>query len=71
MKKRLPALLLSACLLLTVPVSAAPDSTANFIRSKTYSGQFSDLTANSTFYTNISALYDTGFPWAKRMAATA
>ena len=65
MKKRLPALLLSACLLLTVPVSAAPDSTANFTRSKTYSGQFSDLAADSTFYSNISALYEYGLSVGK------
>ena len=65
MKKQLPALLLSACLLLTVPVSAVPDSTANFTRSKTYSGQFSDLTAESTFYANISALYEYGLSVGK------
>lgn len=65
MKKRLSALLLAVSLLLTIPVSAASDSTANFTRRKTYNGQFSDLTVESTFYDNISALYEYGLSVGK------
>ena len=43
MKKRIAAMLLAVSLLLTVPALAATDSTSNFTRSKTYSGEFSDL----------------------------
>lgn len=59
MKKRLLALLLALCLL---PMSAlaAENSTDNFVRVKTYAGQFSDLSAGSTFYANVSALYEYG-----------
>ena len=56
MKKRIP-LLLALCLLLTVPALAAEDSMENFVRSKTYTGQFSDLSADSVFFRNVSALY--------------
>lgn len=58
MKLRIPALLLSLCLLLTVPALAAPNSTGNFIRNKTYHNQFSDLRADSVFYDNVIALYE-------------
>ena len=64
MKKRLP-LLLALCLLLTVPALAAEDSMDNFVRSKTYSQQFSDLTADSVFYSNVSALYEYGLSVGK------
>ena len=57
MKKRIP-LLLALCLLLTVPAQAAEDSMDNFVRSKTYAGQFSDLSPGSVFYDNVSALYE-------------
>ena len=60
MKKRFPALLLALCLLLTVPAHAATDSTDNFTRQKTYTGQFSDLSTGSTFYDNVAALYEYG-----------
>ena len=54
MNKRAPALLLAISLLLTVPALAAPDSTENFVRGKTYTGQFSDLTSDSVFYDNVA-----------------
>ena len=44
MKKRVPALVLALALALTVPAWAAQDTPDNFVRSKTYAGQFSDLT---------------------------
>ena len=64
MKKRLP-LLLALCLLLTVPALAAENSMDNFVRSKTYGQQFSDLTADSVFYHNVSALYEYGLSIGK------
>ena len=64
MKKRVP-LLLALCLLLTVPALAAEDSMENFIRSKTYTGQFSDLSPGSVFYDNVSALYEYGLSVGK------
>ena len=60
MKKRIPALALALALLLTVPAHAAQDSTGNFIRFKTYTGQFPDVTADSVFYDNAAALYEYG-----------
>lgn len=60
MKRRIPALLLAAALLLTVPARAAQDTQENFVRGKVYSGQFSDLTAASPFYDNVAALYEYG-----------
>lgn len=59
MKKRLLALALALCLL-PMPVLAVRDSTGNFVRLKSYTGQFSDLAAESTFYANVSALYEYG-----------
>ena len=59
MKKRLLALALALCLL-PMPVLAARDGTDNFVRRKTYTGQFSDLAADSAFYANVSALYEYG-----------
>ena len=64
MKKRIP-LLLALCLLLTVPALAAEDSMENFVRSKTYDQQFSDLSADSVFYSNVSALYEYGLSVGK------
>ena len=65
MKKRIPALLLAFCLLLTTPALAVSDSTSNFTRAKTYSGQFSDLTTDSVFYDNVAALYEYGLSVGK------
>lgn len=65
MKKRLLPLLLLLCLLLTTPALAARDSTENFVRVNTYSGQFSDLPTDSTFYANVSALYEYGLSVGK------
>lgn len=59
-RRRIPALLLAAALLLTIPARAAPDSQDNFVRGKAYSGQFSDLTTASPFYDNVAALYEYG-----------
>lgn len=61
MKKKIPALLLALCLVLTVPPArAAQDSADNFVRQRTYEDQFSDLTPGSTFYDNVTALYEYG-----------
>jgi hypothetical protein len=65
MKKRIPALLLAFCLLLTVPALAVEDSTENFTRTKTYAGQFTDLAVDSAFYDNVSALYEYGLSVGK------
>ena len=59
MKKCVCALLMALCLL-SYPVQATQASTANFVRSKTYTGQFSDLQPDSTFYDHVSALYEYG-----------
>ena len=64
-KVRVFSLLLAASLLLTVPALAAPDSTENFVRSKTYEVQFSDLPADSVFYGNVAALYEYGLSVGK------
>ena len=56
MKKKISALMLALTLLLSVPVQAAQDSMANFVRQKTYVGQFSDLSRSASFYDNITAL---------------
>ena len=58
MKKRFFALALAMALVLTIPAVAAQDSVDNFVRSRTYTGQFPDLTAASTFYDNVTALYE-------------
>ena len=60
MKRHLLPLLLAAGLLLSTPALAAADSMENFTRGRTYAGQFSDLTEDSTFYGNVSALYEYG-----------
>ena len=65
MKRRIPALFLAAFLFLSVPARAQENSAENFVRSKTYEDQFSDLTADSTFYDNISALYEYGLSVGK------
>lgn len=58
MNKKIPALLMALALLLTAPVYAIQEE--NFVRYRTYSGEFSDLTAASPFYDNITALYEYG-----------
>lgn len=65
MKTRVPALLLTAILLLSVPALAWENSTENFVRSNIYENQFSDLTPDSTFYSNVSALYEYGLSIGK------
>ncbi len=59
MKKRIPALLLALCLLLTVPPAQAAQETG-FARSRVYAGEFSDLTPKTPFYENVAALYEYG-----------
>lgn len=59
MKKQLSALLLALCLLLTVPPAQAAQE-PGFARSRTYAGEFSDLTPASPFYDNAAALYEYG-----------
>lgn len=58
MKKKISALLLALCLLLPLPAQAA--QTAGFTRGRAYAGEFSDLTPDSPFYGNVSALYEYG-----------
>ena len=59
MNKRIPALLLALCLLLAAPpVRAAEEN--GLARSRTYAGEFSDLTPDSPFYDNVTALYEYG-----------
>ena len=65
MSKRVPALLLAISLLLATPALAAPGSMDNFVRDRTYSGQFSDLTGDSVFYDNVAALYEYGLSVGK------
>lgn len=65
MHKRISAIFLAVCLLLTTPALAAQDSQDNFVRSRTYSGQFSDLTTDSVFYENVAALYEYGLSVGK------
>jgi hypothetical protein len=64
-KKRYFSLLLVFVLLLSTSALAVSNSTGNFIRSKTYSGEFSDLSSDSTFYDNVSALYEYGLSVGK------
>ena len=59
MKRQISALLLALCLLLTVPPAHAAQE-AGFTRTRTYAGEFSDLTQDSPFYDNVAALYEFG-----------
>ena len=63
MKKRALLLILVFSLLLSLPTQAA--GTDRFVRSKDYTGQFSDLPTGSTFYNNVSALYEYGLSVGK------
>lgn len=65
MRKQILALLLVLTMALPVPALAAENSTDNFIRTRTYTGQFSDLSSASTFYPNVSALYEYGLSQGK------
>ena len=67
LKKRLSGLLLTIALAaaLCVPAVAAPNSTDNFIRGKTYNGEFSDVVPGSTFFDNAAALYEYGLSIGK------
>ena len=59
LKKRLTGLALTIALsaALCVPAVAAQNSADNFVRGKTYGGEFSDVVPGSTFYDNAAALY--------------
>ena len=59
MKKQALSLLL-ALSLISVPALAKENSADNFVRSKTYASQFSDLPEGHTFYENVAALYEYG-----------
>lgn len=65
MKKRVFTLLLALCLLMTTSGMAVNHGTNYFTRVKTYAGQFSDVTEESTFYDNVSALYEYGLSVGK------
>lgn len=65
MKKRMLALVLALTLALTGTALAANNSTDNFVRTKVYSGQFTDLTAASAHYENVKALYEYGLSVGK------
>ena len=62
MKRRILSLLLALTLVLTVPALAAETAP---VRTKTYSGQFSDVAVGSTFYENVAALYEYGLTVGK------
>lgn len=57
MKKKISALLLALGLLLTFPCAQAVQGPG---RQRAYDGEFSDLTAASPFYDNVTALYEFG-----------
>lgn len=59
MKKKISALLLALVLLLTFPRAQAAQE-PGFTRQRAYAGEFSDLTAGSPFYDNVTALYEFG-----------
>ena len=63
--KKYISILLTICLLLAVPAYAVQNSTQNFVRAKTYTGQFPDLPETSVFYSNVSALYEYGLSIGK------
>ena len=65
MKKRIFSCLLACCLLFSTPALAVEESTDHFVRLNTYSGEFSDLSTDSTFYDNVSALYEYGLSVGK------
>lgn len=67
LKLRLPGLLLALILAvgLCVPAAAAENSADNFVRAKTYAGEFSDVTPDSVFYGNVAALYEYGLSVGK------
>lgn len=67
LKPRLPAALLALVLaaVLCAPAAAAENSAGNFVRGKTYAGEFSDVTTDSVFYGNVVALYEYGLSVGK------
>ena len=67
LKKRLSGLILAIALAsaLCVPAAAAQNSTDNFVRGKTYDGEFSDVVPGSNFYDNAAALYEYGLSVGK------
>lgn len=67
LKKRLTGLALTIALsaALCVPAAATQNSADNFVRGKTYGGEFSDVVPGSTFYDNAAALYEYGLSVGK------
>ena len=64
MRKRILTLALSL-ILLSVSALATSDPVSPFTRIRPYEGQFSDLTADSVFYKNVTALYEYGLSGGK------
>ena len=62
MKKRILSCLL-ALSMLSVPALAAESGTENLVRSKTYTGQFSDLPEDHTFYKTWPPCMNTASLW--------
>jgi hypothetical protein len=67
LKKRLSGLILAIALAaaLCVPAAAVENSADNFVRGKTYAGEFPDVAAGTTFYDNVAALYEYGLSIGK------
>ena len=65
MKKRLASLALALTLLSMPALAVQTGSMDNFVRSRSYTGQFSDLASDSVFYQNVAALYEYGLSEGK------
>lgn len=51
---------------LVIPALAVENSTENFIRQKSYAGEFTDIIPETTFYDNATALYEYGLSAGKK-----
>ena len=56
LRSALAVLLVAA--VLTAPAMAAASGLEHFTKTKTYAGQFSDVSADSWFYENVAAVYE-------------
>jgi hypothetical protein len=65
LKKTIIAFALIFAVLIPAPAFAASGSTDNYVKTRTYSGQFSDVAPYSIFYSNIAALYEYGLTVGK------
>lgn len=65
MKRRILAIVLCLALVLSGTAVAAENSLGNFTKTKTYAGQFSDLTTASAHYKTVAALYEYGLSVGK------